>query len=98
MSAKNAESLGQGVKDIQAYQETQSTSQLTRSRRDEPADKADQIRQTLVDFRNGVAMISERLVPAPGGGEGMASPGGMSRGGTPGTPSTGSGSGGENRR
>jgi hypothetical protein len=26
MSAKNAESLKQGVKDIQAYQETQSTS------------------------------------------------------------------------
>jgi len=29
MSAKNTESLEQGVKDIQAYQETQSMSQLS---------------------------------------------------------------------
>lgn len=92
MSTKNAESLEQGVKDIQAYQETQSTYQLTQSLlqfRWDAADELDQIRQTLVDFRQGVAMISNRLVGGDGGRD--ASRNGQSRGDTPSTPGSGSG-------
>jgi hypothetical protein len=46
-------------------------------------DFTDEIRQTLVDFRMGVAQISSRLVGAPGGAAG-AGGGGQSRAGTPG--------------
>jgi hypothetical protein len=67
MSTKNAASLEAGVEDILEYQDTQSTFYLKMKL------MIDEIRQTLVDFRNGVAQISQRLVTKPEG----------SRGGTP---------------
>jgi hypothetical protein len=67
MSTRNAASLEAGVEDILEYQDTQSTSIF------EIELIVDEIRQTLVDFRNGVAQISQRLVTKPEG----------SRGGTP---------------
>jgi len=67
MSAQNAASLEAGVEDILEYQDTQSTSNVNMEL------MIDEIRQTLVDFRNGVAQISQRLVTKPEG----------SRGGTP---------------
>ena len=67
MSTQNAASLEAGVEEILEYQDTQSmfysSAKLI----------VDEIRQTLVDFRNGVAQISQRLVTKPEG----------SRGGTP---------------
>jgi hypothetical protein len=67
MSTKNAASLEAGVEDILEYQDTQSTFYLNMEL------MLDEIRQTLVDFRNGVAQISQRFVTKPEG----------SRGGTP---------------
>jgi len=67
MSTQNAASLEAGVEDILEYQDTQSMFYLNTKL------IIDEIRQTLVDFRNGVAQISQRLVTKPEG----------SRGGTP---------------
>ena len=67
MSTQNAASLEAGVEEILEYQDTQSTFCIKMGL------KIDEIRQTLVDFRNGVAQISQRLVTKPEG----------SRGGTP---------------
>jgi hypothetical protein len=67
MSTRNAASLEAGVEDILDYQDTQSTFNINMVL------IVDEIRQTLVDFRNGVAQISQRLVTKPEG----------SRGGTP---------------
>jgi hypothetical protein len=47
MSTKNAASLEAGVEDILEYQDTQSTFYLKMKL------MIDEIRQTLVDFRNG---------------------------------------------
>ena len=67
MSTQNAASLEAGVEDILEYQDTQSMFYFNAKL------IIDEIRQTLVDFRNGVAQISQRLVTKPEG----------SRGGTP---------------